>query len=215
MPDHVRLEAPEASTALHVVEEEDATRAQLLRRTIVCGGAVLGGAAIWGLPQLTEASPSEEQDKRVLNLVLALEYAEAAFYKEALARGGLRGELKEFARIVGEHEKAHVAFLRQALGGAAEPAPRHDFGDRTKDPDAFTAAAVALEDLAVTTYNGQAVNLTPASLKAAARIVSVEARHAAWIRSIVGHVPAVEATDAAVTDDETRARLRDFGVQAG
>ena len=47
-----------------------------------------------------------------------------------------------------------------------------------------------LEDLAVATYNGQAVNLTPASLKAAARIVSVEARHAAWIRSIVGEVPA-------------------------
>ena len=30
------------------------------------------------------------------------------------------------------HEKAHVAFLEQALGGAAEPAPRHDFGDKTQ-----------------------------------------------------------------------------------
>jgi hypothetical protein len=215
MPDHVGLEVPQASTALHVVEQGEATRAQLLRRTIVCGGAVLGGAAIWGLPQLTDASPSEAQDKRVLNLVLALEYAEAALYQEALARAGLQGELKAFARIVGEHEKAHVAFLKQALGGAAEPAPRLDFGDKTKDADAFTAAAVALEDLVVATYNGQAVNLTPASLKAAARIVSVEGRHAAWIRSIAGDVPAVEATDAAVKEDETRARLRDFGVETG
>jgi hypothetical protein len=215
MPDHVSLDAPGASTALHAVEQKEATRAQLLRRTIVGGGAVLGGAAIWGLPQLTDASPSEEQDKRVLNLVLALEYVEAAFYQEALARAGLQGDLKEFARIVEEHEKAHVAFLRRALGGAAEPAPRHDFGDKTKDADAFTAAAVALEDLAVATYNGQAVNLTPASLKAAARIVSVEGRHAAWIRSIVGEVPAVEATDAAVNEEETRAQLRDFGVQVG
>jgi Ferritin-like domain len=215
MPDHVRLDVPETFTPLQVVEQQEGTRAQLLRRTVVCGGAVLGGAAIWGLPQLTDAAPSEEQDKRVLNLVLALEYVEAAFYQEALARAGLRGDLKEFARIVGEHERAHVAFLRQALGGAAEPEPRHDFGDKTKDADAFTAAAVALEDLVVATYNGQAVNLTPASLKAAARIVSVEGRHAAWIRSIVGEVPAVEATDAAVKEDETRAQLRDFGVQAG
>lgn len=70
---------------------------------------------------------------------------------------------------------------------------------------------MTLEDLAVATYNGQAVNLTPASLKAAARIVSVEGRHAAWIRSIVGDVPATEATDPALTEHETRSRLSDFG----
>ncbi len=74
---------------------------------------------------------------------------------------------------------------------------------------------MSLEDLVVSTYNGQAVNLTPASLKAAARIVSVEARHAAWIRSIVGDVPAMEPTDSALTEHETRSRLRDFGGQAG
>ena len=119
----------------------------------------------------------------MLNLVLSVEYVESAFYQEALARAGLQGDLKNFARIVVEHEKAHVAFLKQAL--------------------------------AVATYNGQAVNLTPASLKAAARIVSVEGRHAAWIRSIVGDVPAEAPMDAAVNEGETRAQLRDFGVQAG
>jgi hypothetical protein len=74
---------------------------------------------------------------------------------------------------------------------------------------------VKLEDLAVATYNGQAVNLTPASLKAAARIVSVEARHAAWIRSIVGEVPATDATDAASKEAETRSRLSELGSKAG
>ena len=194
--------------------QEDATRAQMLRRAIICGGAVIGSAATFGVPQLTAAA-SKEQDVRVLNLVLAVEYTEVAFYGEALERGGLRGELAKYAEIVLEHEKAHVAFLKKALGGAAEPAPRHDFGDRTKDAKAFTAAAVTLEDLAVATYNGQAVNLTPASLKAAARIVSVEGRHAAWIRSLVGDVPATEATDPSVTEDETRAQLTDFGWKAG
>lgn len=194
--------------------QEDATRAQLLRRTIICGGAIVGGAVTWGLPQLTAAA-SKEQDARVLNLVLAIEYTETAFYQEALKRGGLRGDLKDYAETVVEHEKAHVAFLKKALGTAAEPAPGYEFGDKTKDAEAFTAAAVTLEDLAVATYNGQAVNLTPASLKAAARIVSVEGRHAAWIRSIVGDVPATEPTDPGVKEAETRAQLSDFGWKEG
>jgi rubrerythrin len=193
--------------------QEEATRAQMLRRAIMCGGALAGGAAMWGLPQLTAAA-SKEQDARVLNLVLAVEYTEAAFYQEALKRGGLEGKLQAFARIVVDHEKAHVAFLKQALGGAADPEPQHDFGDKTKDSEAFAAAAVKLEDLAVATYNAQAVNLTSGSLKAAARIVSVEGRHAAWIRSIVGDVPATDATDPSVEEDQTRAQLTDFGWKA-
>jgi rubrerythrin len=195
-------------------DPEDATRAQLFRRAIVAGGAIGAAAATWGLPQLTSAA-SKEQDARVLNLVLALEYTEAAFYQEALDAGGLQGDLREYAKIVVEHEKAHLAFLKKALGSAAEPAPRHEFGEKTKDAEAFMAAAVTLEDLAVATYNGQAVNLTSASLKAAARIVSVEARHAAWIRSIVGDVPATEPTDPALKEHETRSRLSDFGWKAG
>ena len=193
----------------------EATRAQLLGRALVCGGAVVGGLAAWGrLPQLSVASPSAEQDVRVLNLVLAVEYLEAAFYKEALARAGLQGERKEFARVVGDHEKAHVGFLRQALGGAAEPEPNYDFGDATRNADAFANTAVTIADLAVATYNGQAVNLTAPTLKAAARIVSVEARHAAWIRSILGEVPATEPTDAPVKEAETRAKLREIGGTA-
>ena len=194
--------------------QEDPTRAQMLRRAIICGGAIAGGVATWGLPQLTAAA-SKERDARVLNLVLAVEYTEVAFYEEALKRGGLTGELERYARVVLEHEKAHLAFVKQALGGAADPAPRHAFADKTKDADGFTTAAVKLEDLAVATYNGQAVNLTPGSLKAAARIVSVEARHAAWIRSIVGDVPAADATDTSVTEADTRAQLSDLGWKAG
>jgi rubrerythrin len=187
----------------------------LLCRALVCGGAAIGGVAAWGAPQLSVASRSEEQDKRVLNLVLALEYVEAAFYEEALARAGLQGKLEEYARIVVEHERAHVAFLKQALGSSADPEPRHDFGDSTKDAEGFTAAAMTLEDLAVATYNGQALNLTIPALKAAGRIVSVEARHAAWIRSIAGEVPAVRATDPAVKQADTLAQLREFGAEAG
>jgi rubrerythrin len=194
--------------------EEGATRAEMLHRAMVCGGAVVGGAATWALPQLTSAA-SKEQDARVLNLVLAVEYTEVAFYQEALERGGLQGDLKRYAQVVVEQEKAHVAFLKQTLGTAADPAPSHEFGEKTKDAESFTGSAVTLEDLTVATYNGQAVNLTPAALKAAARIVSVEGRHAAWIRSIVGEVPSTEASDPALKEAATRARLTDFGWKAG
>ena len=138
--------------------QEDATAPDATPRDI-CGGAIAGGAATWGLPQLTAAA-SKERDARVLNLVLAVEYTEVAFYQEALDQGGLHGELERYARVVLEHEQAHLAFLKQRW--AARPTRRHgtvrgqDEGRR-----AFTAAAVKLEDLAVATYNGQAVNLTP------------------------------------------------------
>ena len=73
-----------------------------------------------------------------------------------------------------------------------------------------------LEDTAVAAYNGQAVNLTKPVLKAAATIVSVEARHAAWIRDIVGQPAAPQATDqagdrAAGTAEDRRDGLREGG----
>ena len=54
-------------------------------------------------------------------------------------------------------------------------------------PERFEPTALKLEDLGVAAYNAQAPNLTKAALAAAARIVSVEARHAAWIRDVRGH----------------------------
>ena len=196
-------------------DDIDPTRAQLFRRAIVAGGAIVGAASVWGLPELTSAA-SKEQDARVLNLVLALEYTEAAFYREALDAGGSRMTSPTYAKIVLEHEQAHVAFLKQALGSRGRAgAAATTSATRPRTADAFAAATMTLEDLAVATYNGQAVNLTPPSLKAAARIVSVEGRHAAWIRSIVGRVPATERRTRRSTSSETRSRLADFGWKAG
>jgi hypothetical protein len=53
-----------------------------------------------------------------------------------------------------------------------------------------------LEDAGVAAYNGQAANLTRDVLGPAAEIVSVEGRHAAWIRDILGLEPAPRAADA-------------------
>ncbi len=68
-----------------------------------------------------------------------------------------------------------------------------------------------LEDVGVAAYNGQAVNLTKPVLKAAATIVSVEARHAAWIRDIVGQPAAPDATDKPATERQARAAVARTG----
>lgn len=197
--------------------EAGLTRMRLLSRAVAGGGAIVaGGVLVGGLPGVATAARSAEQDVRILNLVLLLEELEAAFYADALDRGALRGELAEFARVVGAHERAHVRYLRKALADRAEARPRFDFGDTTSDPDRFAVTAAMLEDTGIAAYNGQAVNLTKPVLKAAATIVSVEARHAAWIRDIVGRPAAPDATDDPATEAQVRAGVGRTGfVKAG
>jgi len=208
----VRVTDPEAATRRALDESERHTRAAVLKRALAAGGTLaLGGVAIAGLPRLALSAPSPSQDVRVLNLVLLLEHLEADFYAEATRRGRLTGELRQFARVVGRHEQEHVAFIRKALGSAARKKPTLSFGSATGNPSEFTAAALAIEDLSVAAYNGQAANLTKGTLGAAARIVSVEARHAAWIRFIAGKVPAPEPTDAPATAAQVEARISRTG----
>jgi len=204
------LDAAAAARAART--EPGLTRTRLLQRAVVGGGGVLaGGVLLGGLPSVAPAARSKAQDAKILNLVLQLEELEAAFYADAEARGALRGELAEFARVVGEHEQAHVAFLRKALGDQAEPKPTFDFGRTTSDRDRFVATAAFLEDTAVAAYNGQAANLTKPVLEAAATIVSVEARHAAWIRDIVGQPASPDATDTPATERQVRRAVAKTG----
>jgi rubrerythrin len=176
----------------------------ITRRTALETGAVALGAIAVGGVVLGEhadpavSAPSAKQDAEILNFALLLEYVQSAFYAEGLSRAGLTGELKEFASTVAAQEQAHVAFLKQALGSAARTAPKTDFGDDTADAERFSLAAFKLEDLGVAAYNAQAPNLTKASLRAAARIVSVESRHAAWIRDLRGMNPAPDAAEPTV-----------------
>ena len=188
------------------------SRSKLLTRAFAAGGAlVVGGGVIAGLAREAESAPSPAQDAEILNFALLLEYLESAFFSEAAASGKLTGELLEYATVVRGHERAHVAFLRDALGANAREEPRFDFGAATSDPKEFTDTAVAIEDLAVAAYNGQAGNLTKGALEAAAKIVSVEARHAGWIRAIAGMNPAPDATETAKTAAQVTAVVNNTG----
>jgi aldehyde:ferredoxin oxidoreductase len=162
-------------------------------------------------PDTAESRPSAAQDAAVLNFALLLEYVQGGLYAEAVRRGALRGELQKFAQVVGGHEREHAAFLSKALGSAARKAPRLDFGDDAANAKRFMAAAMKLEDLGVAALNAQAPNLSPGALAAAAKIVSVEARHAAWIRDIRGDVPAPFATEPQTTAPRVVATLKGTG----
>ncbi|HEX5558733.1 MAG TPA: ferritin-like domain-containing protein [Gaiellales bacterium] len=160
------------------------------RAVLTAAGLVAGGILVGGVGAPAIGSGSRLGDAAILNFALEMEELQAALYAQALQHAGLTGELAQYARVVGGHERAHVAFLRQTLGSRAAPAPAFDFGDAVSDPDRFAVAARVLEDLGVAALDGQAANLTRPSLAAVATIVSVEARHAAWIRDLAGELPA-------------------------
>ena len=161
------------------------TRSELFKKAVLGGGTfVAGGVLIGGLPKVALAAPSARQDVAILNFALTLEYLEAEFYTRAVANGILEGELLNFATVVRDHEVAHVEFLQGALGDAAVAKPTFDFGEAVTDVETFTLTAVVLEDTGVLAYNGQGPRLRRRTLPAAASVVSVEARHAAWIRRI-------------------------------
>jgi rubrerythrin len=180
------------------------------------GLGLLGAVPLLGrLFRLGDAigAPSKTQDAKILQLVLQLEYTQVAFYEAALKDAGLTGDLRDFAQAALAHERDHLAAIKKALGAKAGPKPAFDFGQKTKTASAFTQAAIDLEDVAVAGYNGQATNLTKGTLAAAAEIVSVEARHAAWVRAIAGEVAAPDPVDKPMTARQVARGLQDIGLR--
>ena len=188
------------------------TRGDLVWRGVLGGSAVLGGGALLGWrPDTAGSAPSPSLDRKIFSFALQLEYLQAGFYAAALQAGALRGEVLEFAETVGGHEQEHVDYLRQALGSAADAQPQFDFGRATSTERAFLDAAVLLENTGVAAYNGQAANLTKKSLAAAAEIVSVEGRHAAWVSALAGRAPAPRAADPGATAEAVTAIVKRTG----
>ena len=167
------------------------TRGDALRRAVLGGGALIGGSALLGampgsaMGAVTRATAG---DVDILNFALTLEYLEAAFYAEAVSMGKLKGESKMFAMVVAKDEDAHVTFLKGALGSKAVKKPKFDFQGTTAKQATFLQTAMALEDTGVSAYAGAAPMIAnKKTLAAALSVHSVEARHAAWVRQIIGH----------------------------
>jgi rubrerythrin len=188
------------------------TRSALFgRAAVVGGGAVTTGAAA---ALASGASPAVmARDVRILNYVLRLEELKAAFYQRAAAGAGLTGELQQLAELLARHERAHVAFLRRRLGNDATEQRTYDFGDTTRDPDAFASTARTLEETAVAAYVGQGANLSRRLMTPFAQLCSVEARHAAWIADVLEQDPAPNAADTARRPAEVIAAIEQLGFE--
>jgi hypothetical protein len=158
------------------------------------------------------AEPSPRQDAEVLDFLLTLEVLQESLYREAVRHGGLGEDLLAFARRAGEHETRHVAALSALLERPARRRSAPDLRPATASPEAFRAAAIELEEAAIAAYIAQGANLTTKAVGQAARIVAVEARHAAWIRDLAGEDPAPRAADPPRDADDILARLRERGL---
>ncbi len=128
-------------------------------------------------------------DIGILNYAYALEQLEAAFYTQVIATpySGMTTDEKSGLTDIMNHEIAHREFFKNALGSSAIAGltvnfSTIDFTSRTS----VLGTAMAFEDLGVSAYNGAGSLITTADyLVLAGKIVSVEARHAAYIRDLI------------------------------
>ncbi len=204
-----RLAAFDTDGALQEAAEKVnryASRRSFLRGTGVMVGGALIASAVPGSAMAAAATP--KSDVAILNFALTLEYLESAFYKGALKNANLKGELLRFAKVVSDHEAQHVTALQKALGSKAVKSPKFDFKGSNHSSSTFGPTSVVLEDTGVSAYQGQAPLITNQDVfKAAIAIHPVEARHAGWIRQILGMTPAPDTFNPALTKAEVLAAV--------
>jgi hypothetical protein len=189
------------------------TRGGLLRTALAGGAAAAGGAALGARGGTTQAD-DRSTDTAILNAFLQLEQAQQALYAAALRTDVLDADLRAFAKAAADQEAAHVAFLRDRLGGRAQNHQAPDPHDAVSSPASFKDAAVTIEEGAIALYVGQAPNLSRRLIAPIGVLVSVEARQAAWIRDLAGVSPAPRAQDAGRSPDVVLAHLRSKGLLA-
>jgi hypothetical protein len=178
-----------------------------------------------GRPAAASDGDTGPSDASILNFALNLEYLEAEFYLRAIGSAlpdemttgtGNRGDVsggrpvmfsnpvvRKFAAEIANDERAHVAFLRGALGSAAVSRPTisldHSFTaaataagliqqgetfDAYESDLNFLFAAYIFEDVGVTAFKGAAPFISNKTyLDAAAGLLATEAYHAGIVRT--------------------------------
>ncbi len=130
-------------------------------------------------------------DFAVLNYAYALEQLEAAFYTRVIESqfSGITADEIALLTDIRDHEVAHREFFKAALGSNAIGGLDVDFSSiNFGSRESVLNTAKTFEDLGVAAYNGAGRFITsPDYLTLAGKIVSVEARHAAYIRDLLSN----------------------------
>lgn len=142
-------------------------------------------------PTMNGAVLDFSSDIGVLNYAYALEQLEAAFYIQVASNppSAFSAAEKAYFQDIQFHEIAHREFFKKVLGNSGIGSLEVDFSSiNFMDRGSVLAAAKTFEDLGVAAYNGAGVRLTTdAYIIVAGQIVSVEARHAAYIRDLISN----------------------------
>lgn len=179
----------------------DATQRRHSRRKFLMYSGTLAGTAL--LLDSCRKEPTNPEptgsnavnlgtgDIGILNYAYALEQLEAAFYTQVAITpySGITASETALLTDIRDHEIAHREFFKNALGGSAIPDLEVDFsGVDFGSRASVLETAKTFEDLGVSAYNG-AGNLIESAdyLLLAGKIVSVEARHAAYIRDLINN----------------------------
>ena len=188
------------------------SRKDFLKWTAGAGAAATASSVLLGGP--AGAARSGPSDKKILTYLLSLERLEVAWHRAA-AGLDLDSELADYARTVARQDKEHVYLLARLVGDGNGSSSLPDVSDALPSAKDFGGDSVSLKEAVVAAYIGQAGNLTTNTVLDVARITAVEARHASWLRDIVGSIPAPSAADPASSQRQVTAVLRRLGLVKG
>lgn len=169
---------------------------------------VAGIASLAGIATLAACDKNDDDnnggvdlgtgDIGILNYAYALEQLEAAFYIKVIESqfSGITASETALITDIRDHEIAHREFFKNALGNKAIQDLEVNFASiNFGNRDSVLGTAKAFEDLGVSAYNGAGKLITnPDYLVLAGKIVSVEARHAAYIRDLISNGSFADST---------------------